>query len=124
MLALAGACSAHARPSPSPTLEPAVTVENAADAKRALGKRVRFEGRAANAKLSAVVIRKGMMIYCLDRSEWPSGLTNASVAVEGTLERTEEFMAQRSPTEPIRAGTAGPVWVMRACRVDARAPVD
>jgi hypothetical protein len=74
-----------------------------------IGKRVRFEGLTANAKLGAVVRRPGvMMLYCLNRSGWPR--SDQTVTVEGTLERTDEFKAG-----PGAQGTRGGDWVIRVC---------
>jgi hypothetical protein len=105
-------CLSHAAPSPSPALVP--SVESRDDAKIHLGKLVRFSGRAVNAKLGAAVLKKGvMMVYCLDRSGWKDSLVDKNVIIEGVLEHTDEFNAHNKPGEPMRAGTAGPVWVMR-----------
>lgn len=91
----------------------AVVVGDAAAAKAAVGKRVRVSGTAGNAKLGAVVRGSGVMVYCLDRPEWPGDRDGQTVTVEGTLEYTSEFMAKTDPSGAISAGTGGPVYVLR-----------
>ncbi len=117
--AAVASCRATA-PTERPTETPAVAVvvvENAEQARRAVGKRVYVEGRAAEAKLSAAVVRSGLLVYCLDRPEWRADLSGTNVAVEGTLEWTEEFKARPSPDGAVSAGTDGGVFVVRLSEV-------
>lgn len=108
---------ANPPPPVAPGAESATIVANAEQARAAVGKRVRFEGRAGDAKLSAAVVKSGFVVYCLDRSEWKGDLSGKNVAVEGTIEYTEEFAAGKTPEGGEMAGTGGGVFVMRKCDV-------
>src|SRR5262245_2146929 len=67
----------------------AVAVTDEASAKAAVGKVVRVEGTAENAKLAAVVAIGDFEVYCWDRKDgWDD--TGGKVAVEGMLEYTDE----------------------------------
>jgi hypothetical protein len=93
----------------------AITVKSVEAAQKALGQRVRVEGTAQNAKISAVVMVEGTPIYCLDRESWPDDLTGKPVTIEGTLEQTSELQAKTSPSGEVSQGTAGPILVLRKC---------
>lgn len=88
-------------------------IGDSGSSKNALGKTVQIEGTAQNAKLSAVVISPGMMVYCLDRAEWPADLVGKKVTVRGVLEQTDDFKAVKSPTGEHSAGTMGGDLVLR-----------
>lgn len=98
--------------SPAPAPPGPVTVTTQAGAAAAIGKPVRVEGVAENAKLGAAVQSGDLVVYCLDRDRWPAEQDGHPIAVEGTLEQTHEFEA---PTEGgvHAAGTGGPVFVLR-----------
>lgn len=111
------ACARPAAPPPSPPAAPsdAVTVTSGADARGALGKRVRVTGKAENAKLSAIVMAGDLVVYCLDIQGWPDELRGFEVTAEGVLEQTDQFRAQVSPDGAISQGTAGGDLVLRGC---------
>jgi hypothetical protein len=113
-LALASlvACGAPQRP----------TVRDEAAALAHVGKVVRVEGKAGNARLSAAVVGDGWVVYCLDRAEWPETQAGMPVAVQGRLEQTREFEGGRDADGGHRAGTEGGVFVLRACDVVETAP--
>lgn len=116
LLACGGAAAPEEAAAP-PTSAPAVvTLEGPEQIRQALGKPVRIEGTAANAKLSAVVVRGDLTIYCLDHPAWPDEVVRKRVVVDGTLEYTEQFAAKPSPDGAISAGTTGGVYALRPCR--------
>jgi hypothetical protein len=94
-----------------------VAIDNAAAAKQAVGKRVRIEGMARNAKLAAVVVHGDLIVYCLDHDSWPADLDGKKVAAQGTLEYTGEFQAKTSPSGEVSQGTGGKVFVLRTSDV-------
>ena len=91
----------------------ATSIDSPAAAKQAVGKRVRIEGTARNAKLGAVVVKGDLLVYCLDRDSWPDAVDGKAVAVEGTLEYTKDFQAQVSPAGEVSQGTSGGVFALR-----------
>jgi hypothetical protein len=98
-----------------PAQASAVSVKTIEEAQKAVGQRVRVEGTAQNAKISAVVMCEGTPIYCLDRPSWSDDLTGKPVVVEGTLEKTSELQAQTAPSGEVSQGTDGPILVLRKC---------
>jgi len=82
-------------------------VTNSSDLNGALGKRVTFVGEAANAKLSAMVHTKAMMLYCIEMPDWPDEVAGKQVRVTGVLERTDQFKAKVAKDGAISQGTAG-----------------
>ena len=100
-----------------PTL-PRVTDRDSANA--SLGKQVRVEGTALNAKLGPVVSTGGLVIYCFGKQEWSTDEVGQQVAVTGTLEQTDEFKAEVSEDGLHSAGTGGRDLVIRDCRVEGR----
>lgn len=104
------------RPAPPPEATGPRAVSNVADAADAVGQRVRVEGTARNAKLSAVVAVGDLIVYCLDLPEWPDERANQPVVVQGMLEHTDEHTPD--PGGPISAGTGGPIYAIRTCTVE------
>jgi hypothetical protein len=111
-------CAKEVRPEPLTYAETsvAVIVSTSAHAKASLGKSIRVEGTAHNAKLSAVVVGERVLIYCLDVPAWPKALAGKKVAVEGKLELSHDFEAQVGPDGARTAGTGGPIFVIRKSR--------
>ena len=109
---------------PAPTVEPVVeepgdtpVIATEQAAHSAVGRQVRVEGTARNAKLSGVVVAEGFHLYCLDRADgWSEALAGKRVAATGTIEFTEEFAAT-SEGGAVSAGTDGGVFVVRNCTV-------
>ena len=97
---------------------PRVTDRDSANA--SLGKQVRVEGTALNAKLGPVVSTGGLVIYCFGKQEWSDDQVGQQVAVTGTLEQTDEFKAEVSEDGLQSAGTGGRDLVIRDCRVEGR----
>ena len=97
---------------------PRVTDRDSANA--SLGKQVRVEGTALNAKLGPVVSTGGLVIYCFGKQEWSNDEVGKAVAVTGTLEQTDEFKSEVSPEGLHSAGTAGRDLVIRDCTVERR----
>jgi hypothetical protein len=83
---------------------------------------VRAFGRAADAKLGAVVVQGGFPIYCHMDREWPPALSGKDVVAEGTLEYTDHTRAQVSEAGEVSAGTTGGIFVLRPCEARASAP--
>ena len=84
-----------------------MTIENGADARGALGKLVRIEGVARDAKLSGVVVAGDLVVHCLDVPSWPAEVSGKRVTVEGVLEQTDDFAARKDPSGAVSQGTAG-----------------
>jgi hypothetical protein len=106
---------------PMPPDQP-ITIASLTDAKAAVGKPVRVEGSAENAKLSAVVSAPDLLVYCLDLSSWPADLAGKRVIATGTLEYTEKFASTVSPDGLHSAGTDGGVYAIRGCKAELAAP--
>lgn len=88
-------------------------------AQGALGQRVRVAGKAVDAKLSAAVKSDaGLLVYCIEKHDWPAEQQGKAVVVAGMLERTDAFQAQAGPDGAISQGTDGPVLVLRGCEVE------
>ena len=89
-------------------------------AEAALGQRVRVLGTAGDAKLSAVVHSDTLVVYCMERGEggllvesrWPEGTIGKQVAVTGTLEWSEQFIADVESDGSVRQGAEGGLWVV------------
>ena len=90
-----------------------IVIGDVEDARRAVGKVVRLQGTAYSAKLSAVVEGERLLVYCLDRASWSAEMQGRTVTVEGRLEFTEEFMAQKSDGGMVSQGTEDGVFVLR-----------
>ncbi len=115
-IALLGAsCAKEVRPDPVTYAETSATVVVAtiAHARASIGKSIRVEGMAHDAKLSGVVISGPVLIYCLDVPSWPRDLIGKKVVVEGKLELSHDLEAQVGPDGARSAGTSGPVFVIR-----------
>ncbi len=97
-----------------------VLIGNAQQAEAALGERVRVMGTAGDAKLSAVVQSEELLVYCMGKgaeemlveSRWPEELLGQPVAVTGTLERSDQFMAVTEPDGAISEGTEAPILAL------------
>ena len=121
----AASCGRSAGPGPgsgvptSPSGDPASAVrevDDVAGAMASVGTRVRVRGIAQNDKLSAVVEAHGLDVYCLDLEGWPADRIGKDVAIEGTLEQTDQFAAR--PSDGLASqGTTGSVFVIRRCTV-------
>ena len=92
-------------------------VSDSDSAKAAVGKNVRVDGTALNAKLGPVVSAGGLVIYCFGKQEWSGEEVGQPVVVSGTLEQTDEFKAEVGPDGEQTAGTGGRDWVIRDCKV-------
>jgi hypothetical protein len=97
--------------------QPMPVVSDAAGATAQAGREVLVQGIARNAKLGAAVINDDLQVYCLALGRWPAEASDQPVAVHGRLELSDEFVA---PDDGTRAGTAGPVWVLRDCQPESR----
>ncbi len=95
-------------------------VSDSDSAKASVGKNVRVDGTALNAKLGPVVSTGGLVIYCFGKQEWSESEVGGPVVVSGTLEQTDEFKAEVGPDGEQSAGTGGRDWVIRDCKVENR----
>ncbi len=92
----------------------------------ALEQPVRVVGTAQDAKLSAAVVGDDLLVYCMTRGEgdvlseyrWPEDTLGQQVAVTGTLEQSEQFIATVAPDGAISQGTEGPILAMVDCAVE------
>lgn len=91
---------------------PAVMLTEAKQIEALLGKRVTFEGKAANAKLAALVLADGFSVYVIEKSGWADAEVGKTVRITGTLERTDAFKAKVTPSG-ITQGTGGGDLVVR-----------
>lgn len=118
---------------PAPPAGPATTapatmhdgfavIEDASQADAALGSDVELVGTANNAKLSAVVTRGDLVVYCLNVPTWDISQHAQELTVRGKLERTDEFEAKPGADGEISQGSDGPVLVIRNCAVVAASP--
>lgn len=82
--------------------------DSSEEAAVAPGKRVKILGEAKNAKLAAAVISAdGMVVYCIEISEWPDEIVDRQVEVEGVLNRTDQFRARVDKNGAISQGSSG-----------------
>lgn len=94
-------------------------VGSAKDVPRGLGREVRVEGIARDAKLGAAVVGEdGLVVFLLDRPSWPDELLGGRVAVRGRLERTTDFVARVGPDGAISQGTEGAILVLRTSELE------
>jgi hypothetical protein len=95
---------------------PASVVTSRAEAKAAVGKRVRVHGTAERDKLGDAVSSQGFSIVCL-APRFPDARLGQPVVVEGLLERTDEFQATKAPNGEISQGTEPGTssYVIRTC---------
>ena len=91
-----------------------LVVTDRASAQASAGKQVEVRGTADDAKLGALITVGTLYVYCLGVDRWPAAVAGKTVAARGLLEHTDEFAEERDPNLP-SAGTAGAVWVLRAC---------
>ena len=122
--ALGGAAAGCGHVAPAPALanrsgamtaEPAIT--DLAGAADAVGTRVRVEGVARDAKLSAVVVAGDLTVYVLDHARWPADLAGQRVAVRGVLVFTHAHDAQLAPDGAISQGTSGGVYAIETAEI-------
>jgi hypothetical protein len=122
------ACSQEPRPAPNVAPAPvatdatgsnraAVLVAKEAEAKNAIGKRVRVEGIAEREKLGDTVASPGFSVTCL-KPRFPDGRIDRPITVEGVLER-ESFAATQRENGLISQGTEPGTWtyVIHVCTV-------
>ena len=95
---------------------PVPVVTSRAEAKAAVGKRVRVHGTAERDKLGDAVSSQGFSIVCL-APRFPDARLGQPVVVEGLLERTDEFQATKGPNGEISQGTEPGTssYVIRIC---------
>lgn len=79
---------------------PVPVVTSPAEAKAAIGKRVRVRGTAERDKLGDAVSSQGFSIVCL-APRFPDARLGQPVVVEGLLERTDELQATKGPNGEI-----------------------
>lgn len=123
----ASGCGRPAGPSPSnggpvnnsggdPSVATLRNIDDVAGATAAVGARVQVKGTAQNDKLSAVIEARAVTVYCLDLQGWPADQVGKPAAIEGTLERTDQFAAR--PSDGLASqGTTGSLFVIRRCTV-------
>jgi len=90
-----------------------IEVSTLAQARASLGQTARVTGKAANAKLAAVVLLEGSPLYCLQLEAWPEGVDGRPVAVTGVLQQTDQFKAMTDARGAVSQGTAGKDLVFR-----------
>lgn len=95
---------------------PVPIVSSQAEARAAVGKRVRVHGTAERDKLGDAVSVQGFSVVCL-APRFPDARLAQPVEVEGVLERTDEFQATKGPTGEISQGTEPGTftYVIRRC---------
>ena len=93
-----------------------VGVANRAEAKAAVGKRVRVRGVAERDKLGDAVSSQGFSVVCL-APRFPRARLGQPIEVEGVLELTDDFQATTGPDGEISQGTAPGTssYVIRTC---------
>ncbi len=92
-------------------------VRSLAEARAALGQRVRVEGTVAREKLGDSVDVGGLVFICLDY-RFEDSLLGRTVEVEGVLDETRDFEAVRGPRGEVSQGTESeaPLLVLRGCK--------
>lgn len=90
-----------------------------ADAVRALGRRVRFEGEASSVDKAPQHVRIGedFAVACLNW-ETRNELAGRRVRVTGTLGTTDEFMVRLSPNGTPSQGVPGRVYALQVCEAE------
>jgi hypothetical protein len=79
-----------------------------------MGTHVRVRGTAQNDKLCAVIEARGVTVYCLDVEGWSADHVGKPAAIEGTLERTDQFAVD--PSNGLASQkTSGSIVVIRRC---------
>ncbi len=101
---------------PDVARERARPVRSLAEARAAIGHRVRVEGTAGREKLGDSVDVGGMVLICLDHRFGDDRIGRA-VSVEGVLDETRDFQAVRGPRGEVSQGTESdaPLLVLRGC---------
>lgn len=91
-------------------------VRSLAEARAAIGRRVRVEGTAGREKLGDSVDVGGMVLICLDH-RFGDDRIGRTVSVEGVLDETRDFQAVRGPRGEVSQGTESdvPLLVLRGC---------
>lgn len=105
-----------------PTAATPRPVRTLAEARVALGQRVRVQGTAGREKLGDSVDVGGMVLICLDH-RFADDRIGRTVSVEGVLDETRDFEAVRGPRGEVSQGTESdaPLLVLRGC-VERRGP--
>ncbi len=93
-------------------------VRSLAEARAAVGRRVRVEGTAGREKLGDSVDVGGLVLICLDH-RFGDARIGRTVSVEGVLDETRDFEAVRGPGGEVSQGTGSdaPLLVLRGCEV-------
>jgi hypothetical protein len=94
----------------------AIEVVDDASARAAIGRIVSIEGEAGNGKISLVVMRGDLLVFCLDQT-WRYGKPGQRVRVRGRLEVTDQLRARQEGDE-ITQGTNGNDLVIRRCQIE------
>ena len=97
-------------------------IATAEQASAAIDQLVRVVGEAQDAKLSAVVAKGELLVYCMERGEdgvlaetrWPEGTVGQQVAVTGTLVSSDQFVATVGDEGEISQGTEGSILAVVA----------
>ena len=114
------ACGHAPAPGAGPgAARPVTTIGDAATAHAAVGQEVDVRGTAAVTKLAPAVSAGDLIVYCVGLPDWPAAVAGKPVLAHGTLELTDRYAARTGPDGEHSAGTAGPVFVLRACRYKA-----
>ena len=77
------------------------------------GGTVTITGEAADAKLSAVVLKDGVPYYLIEIDGWPEDVVGRTVEATGVLEETETFEAKVDETGAVSQGAGEPILVLR-----------
>jgi hypothetical protein len=117
------AAPAHADPAASADTAGAIqtavpVISDHAEAKAAIGKRVRVRGVARREKLGDSVSSPSFTVVCLE-PRFPHARLDQPIVVEGLLELTDAFQATIGSDGSISQGTmpGTSTFVMRACTV-------
>lgn len=94
----------------------AIEVVDDASARAAIGRIVSIEGNAGDGKVSLVVTRGDLFVFCLGQS-WRYGKPGQRVRVRGRLGVTDQFRA-RQEGDKITQGTNGNDLVIRGCQIE------
>lgn len=87
-------------------------------AEEAVGKLVRFQGTAENARFGAAVVGDGLAVYCDGMDAWPEHLVGRKVVVSGLLERTDVFKATVGVDGKVGPGTLGGDYLLKHPKVE------
>lgn len=94
-----------------------IQVHNIAEARKAVGHQIIFQGKAQNAKLGAAVIGDEFGLTCINPDSWPESQVGKEVQVTGVLELTDDFKYAKAPDGSISQGTEGQDYLIQKCVV-------